>query len=248
MTGPVTRRIFIGGAVALVASRVAVGCRLLDRGGNGMTSTSSRSLVEFPPPAVSTVPVEAALRRRRSVRSFSGEPLTDAEIGQLLWAAQGVTGESGGRTAPSAGALYPLELHAVTPHATLHYLPDGHRAETTAERDLRTGLRDAALDETVGEAPLVIAVVSVPSRTAASFGDRAARYVDLEAGHAAQNVLIQAVALDLAAVPIGAFDDDAVTRVLALPAGHAPRYLIPVGHPQTGSTAERRPGPSPPKL
>jgi SagB-type dehydrogenase family enzyme len=94
----------------------------------------------------------------------------------------------------------------------------------------------AALDqESVGQAPLIVAVVAVPVRTAAKYGDRTERYVDLEAGHAAQNVLLQAVALDLVAVPIGAFDDDAVAEALTLPHGHEPRYLLPVGRPRPGT-------------
>lgn len=196
-------------------------------------STDSRSIVDLPEPTESSVSLEASLRRRRSVRDFAPEPLTPAEIGQLFWAAQGVTADWGGRTAPSAGALYPLELFAVTPAGVLHYLPDGHRAESTSDRDLRPDLTAAALgQEPVGRAPLVVVVVAVSERTAAKYGDRSGRYVDLEAGHAAQNLLLQAAAVDLAAVPIGAFDDDAVARILALPRGHEARYLLPVGHPK----------------
>lgn len=194
-------------------------------------STESQSIVNLPEPTDSSMSLGASLRRRRSVRDFGPEPLTLGEIGQLLWAAQGVTADWGGRTAPSAGALYPLELMAVTSTGVLHYLPDGHRAETTSDRDLRPLLMKAALDqEPVGRAPLVVVVVAVPDRTASKYGDRSARYVDLEAGHAAQNLLLQAAAIDLVALPIGAFDDGAVTRTLALPPGHEPRYLLPVGH------------------
>lgn len=199
-----------------------------------MTTTSTGSIVDLPPPLEGTVPLETALRRRRSVREFLAEPLTEAEIGQLFWAAQGVTAESGGRTSPSAGALYPLELHALTPTGVLHYLPDGHRIEVASDRDRRADLEAAAVDQAaVGGAPLVAAVVVVPERTAESYGDRAGRYVDLEAGHAAQNLLLQAVAMDLVAVPIGAFDDAAVAEVLALPTGHEVRYLLPVGRPRS---------------
>jgi SagB-type dehydrogenase family enzyme len=145
-----------------------------------------------------------------------------------------VTADWGGRTAPSAGALCPLEVHAVTSTRVVRYVPEDHRAEVTAEGDLRPTLMAAALDQgPVGEAPLVIAVVAVPSRTA-RYGDRARRYVDLEAGHAAQNALLQAVAMDLVAVPIGAFDDDGVAQALALPDGHEPRYLLPIGHARPG--------------
>jgi len=214
---------------------VAAGCRDPDGGENAVpTSIGTSSQVDFPTPTEGTVPLEAALRRRRSVREFAADPLASAEVGQLLWAAQGVTTDRGGRTAPSAGALYPLELHAVTPSRAMRYLPGGHRAEITTERDLRRDLMSAALDqEAVGQAPLVVAVIAVPERMAVKYGDRAPRYADLEAGHAAQNLLLQAVALELAAVPIGGFDDAAVGSILGLPAGQAPRYLLAVGHPRT---------------
>src|SRR5262245_29994769 len=96
--------------------------------------TSPTELV-FPPPTESTVSLEVALGDRRSVRVFDPDPLTEAEIGQLLWATQGITADSGARTAPSAGGTYPLELYAVTADRLMHYVPDGHRAEVTASRD-----------------------------------------------------------------------------------------------------------------
>jgi SagB-type dehydrogenase family enzyme len=228
----VTRRAFIR-AVAAVAAAPAAACS--GHEGGTVPATSARDVtatVDFPPPTESSVPLENALRRRRSLRGFDARPLSDVQIGQLLWAAQGITAGWGGRTAPSAGALYPLEVYVVTPDHTIHYTPDGHRGEITADGDRRGDLMAAARDQKpVGEAPLVVAVVAVASRTAAKYGSRAERYVDLEAGHAAQNVLLQAVALGLGAVPIGSFDDDAVAITLALPPGHEPRYLLAVGHP-----------------
>ncbi len=198
------------------------------------TWTEPRPAVELPEPTDSSVTLDASLRRRRSVRDFTAEHLNMAEIGQLFWAAQGVTAEWGGRTAPSAGALYPLEVLAVTPGGVVRYLPDDHRAEPTSDRDLRPELMAAALNqEPVGRAPLVVVVVAVPERTASKYGERSERYVDMEAGHAAQNLLLQAVALDLVAVPVGAFDDDAVAGILALPPGHEAKYLLAVGHPRS---------------
>jgi SagB-type dehydrogenase family enzyme len=175
--------------------------------------------------------LEEALARRRSVRAFSSEPLSDGEIGQLLWAAQGITAEGGRRTAPSAGALYPLELYALTSDGLWHYLPEDHALTRLADEDLRAGLQAAALDQdAVGAAPLVVVITGVFERTAAKYGpERAPRYVLLEAGHAAHGLLLQAVALDLGAVPIGAFVDSEVARVLGLPADEAPLYLLPVG-------------------
>lgn len=176
--------------------------------------------------------LEETLVRRRSIRDFTNTPLSQADIGQLCWAAQGETGRGGLRTAPSAGALYPLELYVVTADGVLHYLPGSH--ETTLHRtgDMREALQRAALgQEALGEAPVVFVLAAVYQRTAARYGEgRARRYGQLEAGHAAENLLLQAVALDLGAVPMGAFDDRGVQAVLGLPADHEPLYLIPVGH------------------
>lgn len=185
------------------------------------------------PRAQGTLTLEETLARRRSVREFADTPLTLAELGQLLWAAQGITSSAGQRTAPSAGALYPLEVYAVTRDAAYHYEPDVHRLTVHAQGDLRRALYEVALrQDLISRAPTTIVIAAVYARTAIKYGDeRAPRYVALEAGHAAQNVLLQAVALDLGAVPIGAFEDEKVKQVLALPRDHQPLYLIPAGHP-----------------
>jgi SagB-type dehydrogenase family enzyme len=175
--------------------------------------------------------LERALASRRSVREFTSEALTLEEISQLLWATQGITASWGGRTAPSAGALYPLEVYVATEDGLSHYLPEGHRLEVVSAADVRASLAKAAYGQSAAaQAPAVFAITAVPARTAAKYGERAERYVQLEAGHAAQNLLLQAVALDLAAVPMGAFSDEQVARVLALPSGCVPLYLIPMGH------------------
>lgn len=176
--------------------------------------------------------LEGALAQRRSVRTFGEKALTDAEIGQLLWAAQGITRPQGYRTAPSAGALYPLELYVATASGVYHYTPDGHLLGAIQDGDAREAIFRAALNqEPVRDAPAVFAITAVYERTAAKYGaERGQRYVHLEAGHAAQNLLLQAVALGLGAVPIGAFDDEGVQDALGLPPDHMPLYLIPVGH------------------
>lgn len=188
-------------------------------------------VIALPAPRLeSDVSLEETLKRRRSVRAYADEPLTLEEISQLFWAAQGITNERGFRTAPSAGALYPLELYAATGDRLYHYRPRGHQAEPRRNEDWRPLLCRAALEQdAVCQAPVVFVVTAVYERTAAKYGERAERYVRLEAGHAAQNLLLQAVALDLKAVPIGAFYDDQVQAALALPADHQPLYLIPVG-------------------
>lgn len=190
---------------------------------------------ELPAPRLTgQVSLEEALARRRSVRSFEETGLTDTEIAQLSWAAQGSTTAEGRRTAPSAGALYPLELYVALPAGVYRYDPDHHHLEMRSERDLREELQRVGLgQDAIGEAPAVFVITGVHARTSAKYGERRTpRYVQLEAGHAAQNLLLQAVALGLGAVPMGAFYDDQVREVLSLPVAEAPLYLIPVGHPR----------------
>ncbi|HEU4643350.1 MAG TPA: SagB/ThcOx family dehydrogenase [Gemmatimonadaceae bacterium] len=176
--------------------------------------------------------LEEALARRRSVRAFAPDTLDERTIAQLLWAAQGVTSPEGFRTAPSAGALYPLEVYVARRGGLTHYQPRGHRQELLLAHDPRPELARAAYRQSVVvEAPAVFVITAVVARTAAKYDGRAERFVHLEAGHAAQNLLLQAVALGLGAVPIGAFDDQRVRDALHLPPGEEPLYLIPVGHP-----------------
>lgn len=203
-----------------------------------------------PEPEVAEVPVIAlpsprttggaglddVLASRRSIRDFSDRRLTSEEVSQLLWAAQGITAEWGGRTAPSAGALYPIEIYVATPDGLLHYLPEGHRAERLGDIDVRASLASSAGDQgALVDAPVVIVISSVIGRTEAKYGGRAERYVYLEAGHICQNILLEATALGLGAVPIGAFSDGEVRDVLGLPPDHTPVYLVPVGHPAQAS-------------
>lgn len=200
---------------------------------NGVELVSKLTFNLPEPSADSAVSLEQAMLQRRSVREYTNEPLDTAELGQLLWAAQGITDPSGKRTAPSAGALGPLEVYVVTSHGMAHYVPDGHRLEQKASGDRRKALSSAATDQVkVAVAPVVLVITGVMARTAWKYGgDRAWRYVNLEAGHAAQNVLLQASVMGLGAVPVGAFDDNGVMDVLGLPADHRPLYLIPVGRP-----------------
>jgi SagB-type dehydrogenase family enzyme len=180
------------------------------------------------------VSVEEALAKRRSIRSFSAEKLTIEEISQLLWSAQGITQKgSGFRTAPSAGALYPLEVYLVTEDGLFHYIPQGHRLERLADTDLRDELAGAALGQRpVREAAADIVVTAVYSRTTRKYGQRGVRYAHIEVGHLGQNVHLQAVALGLGSVSVGAFSDEAVRKVLSLPEEEMPLYIIPVGHPR----------------
>lgn len=198
------------------------------------TIPPSGDIIDLPVPQLKgNLSLEETLAQRRSVRAFADTPLTLAELGQLLWAAQGITDSSGQRTAPSAGALYPLEIYVATHEGAYHYDPASHRLTIRSRGDVMRPLYDAALQQgAVIDAPAVFVIAADYARTSPKYGDRAPRYVQLEAGHAAQNILLQATALHLAAVPMGAFEDARVKQALALSTNHDPLYLIPIGHPQ----------------
>ncbi len=183
-----------------------------------------------PPRKKSAVSVEEAIGRRRSVRDFSSEPVGLQEISQLLWAAQGITCAEGLRAAPSAGACYPLELYLVCRDGMFRYEPKKHSIVKVRDGDARRALADAAHTQVfVAQAPISLVFAAVYRRTTSRYGDRGIRYVHIDIGHAAENVHLQAEALGLASVPVGAFDDVAVARVLGLPAEHQPVYIIPIG-------------------
>ena len=183
------------------------------------------------PDTTGKVPLETAILERRSVRSFSDRELTIEQIAQLLWAAQGITDKKGYRAVPSAGALYPLELYVVKKDGLFQYIPAGHRLNKLSGKDLRPQLQSAALHQSsIGRAPVSIVISAVYERVTSKYGKRGVRYTDIEAGHAAQNIHLEAVALGLASVPIGAFDDLSVAKVLSLPTDEIPLYIIPVGY------------------
>lgn len=193
--------------------------------------------VELPKPRQKGgVSVEEAMLARRSIRSYSGEALTLEEISQLLWAAQGITNERGFRTAPSAGALYPLELYLVAGKVeglapgVYAYRPTRHDLVLVAKGDKREALSEAALGQgAVANGAVDIVFAGVYERTAKKYGERATRYVHIEVGHAAQNVFLQVVALDLGAAVIGAFHDEGVEDVVKMEQNEDALYIMPVG-------------------
>lgn len=197
-----------------------------------MDTTQPETTIPLPEPDLhGDMALNEALATRRTMRELSDLPLTEAELSQLLWSVQGIT-PAGNRTAPSAGATYPIEVYLLTARGILHYRPRSHDLEVVASQDVRARLfSDAVGQESVRDAAAVFVVTAVFERTAAKYGDRAVRYVHVEAGHVAQNLLLQATALGLGTVPVGSYDDDAVSEILGLPADHAPLYLLPVGHP-----------------
>lgn len=174
--------------------------------------------------------VEEVIAARRSKRSFLSKSLSTEQISQLVWSAQGMTAENF-RATPSAGATYPLELFVVIEEGFFQYLPERHSLEIIADKDLRIELALAAWgQEFIEKAPMTIVFAAEFNRTTRHYGQRGVRYVYMEAGHAAQNVHLQAEVLGLGSVAVGAFDDDSVSKVLSLPSHLEPIYMVVVGY------------------
>ncbi|MCR4437725.1 MAG: SagB/ThcOx family dehydrogenase [bacterium] len=205
-----------------------------------------QAVISLPAPRFdSDCSVEKALRQRRSVRSYRPEPLTINELGQLLWAAYGITKEmplpaflrGGLRTAPSAGALYPLEIYVVVGEVArlapgiYRYESEGHALRKVSSGDSRNELAHAAWEQSfIAKAPAVLVYSAVFARTTGKYGERGrARYVCMDLGHSAQNVYLQAEALGLGTCAVGAFDDEAVRKVMGLKSDEEPLYIMPVG-------------------
>jgi SagB-type dehydrogenase family enzyme len=199
-------------------------------------NTSAKIIKLSVPCCDGKVSVEAALRGRRSVRNYRDEPVELGKVSQLLWAAQGISRSGGYRTCPSAGALYPLELHVVAgrvdelPTGIYRYDCANHELSPESEGDARPNLARAALGQSmIFMAPVTIAISGIFERSMHKYGDRGIRYVYMEAGHAAQNIHLQVVSLNLGTVIVGAFRDDQVKSALRLRPDESPLLLMPVG-------------------
>ncbi len=202
-----------------------------------MPGTSAQEVIQLPEPAQDgSVSVEYALLNRRSVRHYENEPLTLSEISQLLWAAQGITTGRGLRTAPSAGALFPLEVYVAA--GNIAHLPPGIYKYNSRDRtifrnvkeDKRSELCQAALNQrSIARAPAVLLICAVYERVTRTYGQRGIPYTFMEIGHAAQNVCLQAVAMGMGTVVIGAFQDEEIKLIANLAKDEQPVYVIPVG-------------------
>jgi SagB-type dehydrogenase family enzyme len=195
------------------------------------------SILTLPTPLYdSQTSIEQALQARRSVRSFNPAPLSLAEVSQLLWAAQGITHPGGLRTAPSAGALYPLDIYLIVgnvldlPAGVYRYKPQDHELIQNSEGDIRQNLFEAALQQSaVKDAAIVLVISAVYERTTVKYGQRGIQYVHTEVGHAAQNVYLQVESLGLGTVYIGAFHEEEIKAVLQMSEEETPLGLMPVG-------------------
>lgn len=191
--------------------------------------------VKLPPPRFkSEVSVEEALLRRRSVRSYKKAPLKLEEVSQLLWSAQGITADWGGRTTPSAGATYPLEVYIAVgdveklPPGVYQYLPKENSLKLISEKDVRKELTGAAWGQDyILQAPLNIIIAADYRRTTGRYGERGIRYVHMEVGHCGENIHLQCETMGLGTVVIGAFSDERVKKILGIK--EEPLYIMPVG-------------------
>lgn len=180
--------------------------------------------------------LEETLEQRRTVREFSTQPVSLQALSQLLWAAQGITSEQGFRTAPSAGALYPLEIDVVVgaieglPAGVYRYVPKSHSLRKVLDGDHRNETARVALGQRwMADAPIMIIISAVAQRTERKYGNRAELYVPIEAGAAAQNVLLQAISLGLSAATVGAFDPQQLHKLLGAKKNEEPLLILPVG-------------------
>ena len=204
---------------------------------SGQSPLEDEVRIALPEPRYdSTVSVEEAILQRRSERDYTNEALTLQEVAQLLWAAQGITDPRGYRAAPSAGATYPLEIYIVVGNVEgvakgiYRYEPEAHQLLKVVSGEQRGALAQAALNQQfIAQAPVNLVITAIYERTMGRYGERGIRYVHMEAGHAAQNVYLQAVALNLGTVVVGAFHDNQVKEILNLAEDEEPLYIIPVG-------------------
>ena len=200
------------------------------------------SPIRLPEPSLKgSLSVEEAIAGRRSVRSLSAAPLTQLELAQILWAAQGITDKGWAlRAIPSAGATYPLEVFVVCGHSGVAGIDEGvyryhvaqHSLTLHRKGEVRWDLARAALSqEFICEAPVNIVICASFKRTTGGYGSRGERYVHIEVGHAGQNIYLQAAALGLATVAVGAFRDETVREILQLDLECQPLYIMPVARP-----------------
>ena len=182
----------------------------------------------------SQMSLEEAIQKRKSVRKYSPKELTLEQVAQILWSAYGANPRKNNfvaRNVPSAGGVFPMTVYLLDKNGVYRYQPLNHSLALVKEGDKRKELAEAALGQGyIRQAPVNLVITSDVAKCAQRYGDRAQRYTDIEAGHIGQNVALEAVSLGLGTVMVGAFNDEAVKEVLALPDNESPLYIIPVGY------------------
>jgi len=222
--------------ITMILIPVLITGACIDGGETGQNTRQEDEIMLPEPITAGEISIEEAMLHRRSVRRYTKEPITLNELSQLLWAAQGITSEEGFRTAPSAGALYPLEMYVVAGNVdglaggVYRYRAEGHTLQRIRDGDLRGNLSECALKQTqITDAAVDIVFAAVFNRTTIKYGERGVQYVYIEAGHAAQNVYLQAEASGLGVCAVGAFYEPEVSELLALPDDETPIYILTVG-------------------
>lgn len=245
------RRIHLSFSLILIIGIfLALGCLVQEIMSQETIKGSESKSIQLPNPRYdSETSIEKALSLRRSIRAYSEEPLSISDISQILWAAQGITKkmetapatfkykwQGGYRTAPSAGALYPLEVYVAVGNVeglskgVYRYIPQSHSLEKRDEGDLRANISDASLkQEAIKKGAAVIVIAAIFERTSVKYGERAERYVHIEVGHAVENIYLQGISLGIGTVMIGAFNDEAVQSVLHLSKEEHPLAIMPLG-------------------
>lgn len=203
----------------------------LSRHAVAQEESSEAAIIKLPAPKLDgPVSVEKALSQRRSIRTYKEEPLSLAQVSQILWAAQGITeAKSGKRTAPSPMALYLLEVYLISGDVSglsrgmYKYRPQGHELEEIAKGDMKSKLVQAVGQAPLKNAPAALLFAGMTERS------RNPNWMYLEAGHAAQNVYLQAVPLNLGTVVMGGFRPEEVREALNIPEDEELIYVMPVG-------------------
>ena len=222
--------------IALILIPVLITGACIDAGEPEQNTRQEDEIMLPEPRTTGEISIEEAMLQRRSVRRYTKEAITLNDLSQLLWAAQGITSEEGFRTAPSAGALYPLEVYVVAGNVdglsdgVYCYRTEGHTLQRIRDGDLRGNLSECALHQTqITDAAVDIVFAAVFKRTTAKYGERGVGYVYIEAGHVAQNVYLQAEASGLGVCAVGAFYEQEVSELLALSRDETPIYILTVG-------------------
>ena len=218
----------------LLIALISLSCANEKQPAEAVENANTKAIKLPQPKYESEMSIEQGLKSRRSIRSYKDEPLSLIELSQLLWSAQGITADWGGKTAPSAGATYPLEVYVVTGNVEnldngfYHYDPKKHSITLKRQGDLRNELANSALGQSaIKNAPISILLAAIYERTTGRYGERGIRYVHIEIGHVGQNIYLQAETLGLGTVAIGAFHDDKVKNAFNI--AEEPLYIMPVG-------------------
>ncbi|MCX7908973.1 MAG: SagB/ThcOx family dehydrogenase [Ignavibacteria bacterium] len=231
------KKFIIYGIILFLSFGSFLFCQNQQRMENGkMKGEGSR--IKLPAPRLhSEFSLEQAIANRRSVREFKPLPVSIEVVSQLLWAAQGITDTVHNfRTAPSAGALFPLEIYVVVsnvtglPKGVYKYLPQKNEIQRIKEGDVVSELmREALYQDWIEQSALILVYAAVFERTTWKYGKRGIQYVYMEVGHSAQNVCLQATALGLGTTTVGAFNDEGIKRVVGLAKDEHPLYILPIG-------------------